>query len=453
MSQLDTDEKPNVLLIHCHDLGQYLGCYNHEVKTTNIDALAAQGSRFEQYYSTAPQCSPSRASIMTGRHPQRHGLLGITNVGNWELPEDESTLPMYLNDLGYTTCLFGVQHEVRNDPTRLGYDIIHGDIREAHDVVDRFEMSFEDLVNEEPFFASIGFFEPHLQHGQTDRKFRRDDYRYDSVSNDTYNTDPSAVSIPPYLPDEPEVRKEVADLQDLIAATVDEAVGRLRDTLQEVGIEDETLLIFTTDHGLALPRAKGTCYDSGLETALIMQGPNIPSGKVFETLLSNVDLLPTLLEIIGANRPDDIDGRSFAPLFNSDENYMSRTKVFASMTWHDVYIPMRAVRTNRYKYIRNFTIMPEVFMPADIYTSPAGQVMAREYYTTNRPSEELYDLQKDPHEQNNLVNNKLYRRSADSNVPYKYEGVLDTLRGHLNDWMVKTEDPILNGEVAAPDAT
>lgn len=119
------ESRPNVLLIHSHDTGCHLGCYGRDVRTPNIDGLAERGARFENYFCTAPQCSPSRGSIVTGRYPQRNGLLGLAHLG-WSLNHDEVALPAYLADEGYDTHVFGVQHAHEGDAHELGYDHVHG---------------------------------------------------------------------------------------------------------------------------------------------------------------------------------------------------------------------------------------------------------------------------------------------------------------------------------------
>jgi arylsulfatase A-like enzyme len=445
MADSATVDAPNVVLVHCHDLGRYLGCYGRDVDTPAIDALADDGVRFDSHFCSAPQCSPSRGSMMTGKHPQSNGLLGLTNVGGWELPRDEDTIPSCLGRAGYESHLFGVQHEVDEHPERLGYDEIHRGSNHALEVADLFDDAASDLADGGPFFASVGFFEPH-------RAF--DTYRMDSTPEGAYDqTDPDAVDVPPYLPDEPAVRQDVADLQDLISATVDPAVERVRTSLRDAGVADETVIVFTADHGLAMPGAKGTCYDPGLETALIVTGPGVATGETREELLSNVDLLPTIADLTSAEVPADVDGRSFAPLLavgGDARSYDERDAVFAGMTWHGAYVPMRAVRTERYKYVRNFTRYQSIYMPNDVFASAPGQAVAQEVNSTVRPAEELYDLADDPDEEHNLLEDALFERGSTGQVPYDYEGVLADCRDRVEDWMERTDDPLLNGDVPAP---
>src|SRR5690606_5167345 len=175
---------------------------------------------------------------------------------------------------------------------------------------------------------------------------------------------------------------------------LDSAVGRICAALDETGLCDNTIVVFTTDHGVAFPLAKGTLKTAGLETALIivLPGKAAVTGRR-QALLCNIDLMPTLLELIGAECPAGLDGKSFASLLQSqcDEG---RASFFTELTWHDKYHPMRGVRTSRYSYVKNFADGPRVYIPVDAHLSPSGQVVRERLYVPNVP-EELYDLHQD----------------------------------------------------------
>jgi arylsulfatase A-like enzyme len=451
----DSDRRPNVFLVHCHDLGQYLGCYGSDVDTPNLDRLAADGVRFENHFCTAPQCSPSRATMMTGAYPHENGVMGLAHMG-WELDEDWMTLPKYLRNTGYSTHLLGFQHEVPDQPELLGYETTDTDTKRALELVDVVEAFLAEREDDRPFFVSLGTEEPH-------RPFRRE-----YVDSEIYEgSDPEKVEPLPYLPDEPAVSEDIADLQALTAETLDRAFGQYREAIRDAGIAEDTLIAFTTDHGIAMPRAKGTCYDSGLETALIFHQPGaVEGGRQFDELVSNVDLMPTLLDLVGIDPPADVAGRSFAPLLRdgsasrSDAHtdadaggYEERDQIFGEMTWHDRYNPMRAIRTERYKYVRNFSVLPRVFVPLDVVPTPSGRAVHEEFHVEDRPEEELYDLEADPHEQTNLASDRpMYEpQSAGSDPHPDYVDVLDDLRERLDDWMEATDDPLLDGPVPYPD--
>ncbi|WP_248910429.1 sulfatase family protein [Halocatena marina] len=441
------DNRPNVLLVHCHDLGRNLGCYDRGVETPNIDELAADGVLMENQFCTAPQCCPSRGSLMTGRYPHNNGLMGQVTWG-WELPESETTLPEHLAQIGYSTHLFGFQHVKKDDESIYGR--VHTTDSRASNVSETFSEDVESLTDNGPFFASLSIDEPHLP-------IRRD--HVDDAAYERYH--PEDVEVPPYLPDRPGVREQVADLNGVLNHTLDPAVGSICRSVEKVGIAEETLVVFTTDHGLALPRAKGTCYDPGLEVAFIARLPKVfDGGERYDELLSHVDVLPTVLELLGVEVPANVDGRSFLPMVTGND-YEERDHVYAEMTWHERYVPMRTIRTKRFKYVRNFWKQQRVHLPADILGSRAGREVCEEFYTTERPREELYDLREDPHEQENLASGRGALSPPDSSGLFGAPGAgpdpdsdytedVRDLRQRIHDWMQATDDPLLDGPVTRP---
>ncbi len=430
--------RPNVLLIHCHDLGRYLGCYGVDVETPAVDRLAADGALFENHFVTAPQCTPSRGSLMTGRYPHVNGLMGLAHT-HWELDEGERIVTHYLSDAGYETHLFGLQH-ISQDTDTLGYDHIHSEgnlypgvspsvhqANRARNVSSVVASFLERGGFEDPFFASVGFFECHRVEEKTGR-FGFDADHYDA-------DDPDNVRPLPYLPDRRGVRRDLAEMRGMVTA-IDDGVETIRAALEDAGLADETLVIFTTEHGLAFPRAKGSCYDAGLEAALVVSYPGvIDGGDRYEELLSNVDVLPTLLELIGLEVPDDLDGQSFLPLA-TDGEYEPHERLFAEMTWHDEYNPVRAIRTERYKYVRNFWQLPRVYLARDVFDSEAGREVREAYTAPYRPYEELYDLRATPQEDENVA------------LEPRYQDVRTELSRQLHEWMVETDDPLLEGPIA-----
>ncbi|GCL73474.1 sulfatase [Paenibacillus naphthalenovorans] len=419
--------KPNILLMISHDTGRYLGCYGRPVETPNLDGLAAQGVLFDNYFCPAPQCSPSRGSVITGRYPHNHGMIGLAHLG-FSIRDGVATLPMELRKEGYQTALIGLSHETIGEPggtnfssgKALGYEeviSVPGDRAPA--VGERTAAFLREKAKEggKPFFASVGFFETH-----------RDFDEYEHAA------DPREKAVPPaYLPDTPDVRDDFALLHGS-AKTLDLGVGRILNALKETGLDENTVVIYTTDHGIAFPRAKGTLFDSGLETALIVSWPKQwAGGRTERQLLCNIDLMPTLLELAGAPLPADLDGRSFLPLLEGKEDSV-RDHFFCELTWHDLYHPMRGIRTERYKYIRNFEPGPSVYLPLDIHRSLSGRAVRDEYYVPNVP-EELYDLSQDPLETNNLAGDPAFR------------DILLELRERVERRMRETNDPLLKGKV------
>ncbi|WP_339102208.1 sulfatase [Haloterrigena salinisoli] len=446
---------PHIVMVHCHDLGKYVGCYGAAVDTPRIDALAADGVRFDRHFVTAPQCSPSRSSLMTGRHPHQNGMLGLAH-GNWEVGPHERFLPELLGEAGYETHRFGLQH-VTEYPERLGYDLTHNEesltsetptsVHEgarARTVAGDVATFLESGDRDDPLFASVGFFELHRV--AEDGGFGFEGERYDAP-------DPDDVDPLEFLPDRPGIRSDIAEMNGMVRA-IDDGVGTIADALENAGLAEDTLLVFTTEHGLAMPRAKGTCFDAGIEAALLMAQPGtLEAGRVVDDLVSNVDVFATLLDVADAPVPgvdtdgDGIAGRSFAPLLFDGENgfdgraaYEPRDRLFSGMTWHDRYNPIRSIRTDRWKYIRNFWHLPVVYMTTDVFCSDAGREVHEEYYGEQRPYEELYDLEADPLERENLA-------AGDDPDDPATETVRDELRTDLLEWMDATGDPLLEGPV------
>ncbi|MEJ2249961.1 MAG: sulfatase-like hydrolase/transferase, partial [Candidatus Lokiarchaeota archaeon] len=218
---------------------------------------------------------------------------------------------------------------------------------------------------------------------------------------------------------------------------VDQTIGLLFDTLESLRLMEDTMFIYTTDHGIPFPRAKCTLYDPGLKTSLIMYHKNskeFTGGRTINSLISNIDLLPSLLDYIGAKLPDKIEGKSFLPILRNQTKKI-RSEIYAEKTFHEIYDPIRGIRTNQYKYIKNFEKSGTLYqIPTDILRDPSGQVM-KEKYNKIRLKEELYDLTVDPFEENNLIEN------------YEYKNILNEMRKKLNAWMKETKDPLLKGKV------
>lgn len=413
--------QPNVVVVITHDTGRHLGTYGRGVATPNLDRLASEGVVFERAFCAAPQCSPSRASLMTGLAPHRHGNIGLTHRG-FRLHDDSyrRTLPSLLSAAGYSTHLFGFQHEAPS-PHDLGYQQVvqmPGAPRHYCREVAPIVADFVASRPARPFFAMVGFFETH-------RPF-----------------DPTAgalddVRVPPYLPDEPIVRRDVADLNEQVRRA-DRAVGQILDALNRSGLSENTLFLYTTDHGIAFPGAKGTLFDPGVEVSLIARGPGgFSSGRRIGALVSNVDVFSTILDLCGVAAPPETHGRSLLPLVRGEVERV-RDEVFFELTYHTAYDPMRGVRSERYKYIRSFADRPLHF-PPHVDPSPTKDLLReRGFFDTRRPPEMLFDLERDPLERANLA--------ADA----AYADVRQALRARLDRWMRETGDPLFVGDVQAP---
>lgn len=413
-------QKSNVLIVHWHDLGRHLGVYGHtDVRSPRLDQLAAEGILLTRAHATAPLCSPSRGSLFTGRYPQSNGLVGLAHHG-WEYRAGVRTLPAVLSESGWRTALFGMQHET-SFPSRLGFDEFDVSNSYCEYVVEQADAWLRRAPAElsGPFLLTAGFFETH-------RPYPHD--RYEPA-------DPASVELPGYLPDTPEIRQDLADFYGSITVA-DAAVGRLLDTLAETGLDRSTWVVFMTDHGPALPRAKSTLYDAGTGIAMIVRPPTgagVPP-QVYDELFSGVDLVPTLLDLLGVQAPAEVEGLSHADNFvkPAATPFPVRTEVYSTKTYHDSFDPIRAIRTKEFSYIENYAERPLLDLPWDIADSAPGAVVGPNARSP-RPGRELYDLRTDPGESHNLFGTPLTAETAE---------IARELALQLNDWRMQTNDVI-----------
>ncbi len=414
--------QPNIVFITCHDLGRHLSVYGWQsVPSPQLEAIGQRGIVFDNNFCTAPQCSPSRSVLHTGRHAHSNGMMGLAHGHfRWRLHDDEKHIAQYLKDAGYHTALFGIQHLIGDDQaTSLGYEFTHprGPARELGAAA----ADYIGKLDSQPFYVEVGFFEPHRR------------YDYGDVAPDNSR----GVDVPPYIPNIPEAKAEFAEAQGAIGA-LDSAVGQIFAALEANDLLENTWLIFTTDHGLAMPRAKCTCYDPGIETSLIMHWPaaGLTGGRRIGEMLSHVDMVPTLLDALAIAIPERLQGRSYWPLLQG-EVYEPNEFVYAEKTFHTTYEPMRAIRTTTHKLIVNLDQDIAINVPGDIQRSPIYPHML-EQIATHRPHIELYDLQADPNEQHNLAGQS------------EVAAIERDLKQRLLDWMESTNDPILQGPVPSP---
>jgi len=435
----------NLLLLHCHDLGRFLGCYGiPTVQTPHLDRLAAEGVQFDRAFCTAPQCSPSRASLFTGHYPHQTGMLGLPYTG-WDLHPWVVHLAGMLSQQGYRTELLGIHHESASGSddevaTRLGFDLVdrlpaNGQARSADRVADRCIAALSQRAEDpdRPFYLQVGFIEPHrlmpLRDAGTVMGFVGDYIVADSQRG---------VTVPDYLQaHDPGTRTEIAELQGAVRY-LDAACGRILAALDELDLADDTIVVFTTDHGLALPRAKGTLYDPGLETALLVRAPHLGwvGGRRLDAMVSNVDLVPTMLDGLGLAVPTDLAGRTFRPVLDGDCT-THHDRVFGELTYHAFYDPLRCVRTSTHKLIITFEQTPSHLSAVTQSWRPRSTPL-RELISLRPPAVQLFDLAADPVEMTN--------RHGDPQLA----AVESDLSRTLWKWMARTEDPLVKGPVMSP---
>jgi arylsulfatase A-like enzyme len=311
----------------------------------------------------------------------------------------------------------GFQHESRRAET-LGYQRVWQESRSSDRVADEVIRFLHSSDAGGPFFLSVGLEEVHLP-------FDRPRYRFD---------EPEKVALPSFLPDNEHNRRQMAMFHGAIRF-MDLHVGRMLSALEDSPARDATVVVFTTDHGMAFPRAKSTLYDAGIGTALLVRMPPGAgaTGAVRDQLLSAIDLRPTLCRLAGISSGTDVQGRSFAGLLTGGE-FHKRTEAFSEKNYHNHYDPIRCVIARGCKYIRNLRDAPNLLLPSDIAEAFPPRSRRPDSYAP-RPKEELYNLSADPGEENNL---------ADSPA---HQAICGQLRDRLQQWMEQTADPLLTMEV------
>lgn len=410
----------NVVYLHCHDAGRWLEPFHPAFPAPHLARLAAEGTKFTDAHCAAPTCSPSRAALLTGMTAHQTGMLGLCHRG-FRLAEPARHLASFLQAHGFTTALAGVQHEFPWDAP-VGYDHRMNAKGADHAATDlaHARLAAEFLRDRArgggtaPFFLACGFFFPH-----------RD---YDCVDPDI---DPATLPVPAALPDLPEVRRDLAAYATA-ARAMDRAAGVVLDALRETGLEHDTLVIFTTDHGPAFPTMKCNVGGAGTGVALLLRGPGVPAGATCDALVSHLDVFPTLCEQLGLPRPPWLQGHSLTPLLDGSAMAI-REAVFAEVNFHAAYEPQRGVRTKRWCYRRRFDARPHPVLP-NVDDGPSKDaLLARGWRAVPPPEEQLHDLAADPDEQHNLA--------ADPT----FAAPLAMMRAQLETWMRETDDPILRG--------
>lgn len=417
----DAALRPNILVVHWHDLGTHLSPYGVAVESPAAQRLADEGLVFDNWFAPTPLCSPARGALWTGRYPHSNGLQGLTHRG-WEYHDGERTLPMLLGDLGYHSCLIGLQHEAA-DARRTGFAEID-ELTPAHSgtVADKaIDWLAGHRDDEAPWLLTCGMTEVH-------RPWPHHRYR---------PADPARVDVPAPLPDNELTRQDIADYEGAITLA-DRDLGRILAALDALGLAASTLVVFVTDHGSPFPYAKSTLYDAGVRVTMLLRPPAAwqVAPRRIEDLASHVDLVPTLLGLLGAEIPAGIQGVDLSDTIRGEASGL-REEVFLEKTYHGEYDPIRAIRTRTHKYVINFESRPLLQLPTDLEASLTRQGMGDDHLA-ERPAYELYDLVTDPAEQHNLVDDP------------DQVAVRDDLARRLDDFLRETGDPVLAGPIPDP---
>ncbi len=420
----------NLVYIHTHDMGRIISPYGFVAPTEHIMAFANEATVFTNSFCVAPTCSPSRAGLLTGTYPHQNGMLGLAQRG-FSLNDYSKHLCQFLARNGYTTVLSGIQHEAgwyleNSGADTVGYQVnltADATIYEKEDLHIWDHLNAENAVNwirkndeNKPFFLSYGMHSTH-------RPFP---IEVDPTINENY--------LHPALPI---VNNELTrhDHAQLLTSLkyADDGFSLIINELKAKGVFEDTIIIFTTDHGLPLPFHKCYLNDFGIAVSLIMRVPNsLANGQVVDSMVSHIDIFPTLCDLLKLDKPNYLEGKSFSELFKGGT--FEDQIIFAEINFHTSYEPSRCARTERYKFIKYFD---ETYLKVNASNVDVSQT--RDFYIEHgwlemtKDKEALYDLYFDPTEENNLIND------------LRYTEIVLELRKALLDFQIKTNDPLLKG--------
>ena len=459
--------RPNILLITADDMNfdtpGYAGCKVPDV-TPNLDRLASEGIYFKFAHVTVAVCQPSRSALMTGRYPHRNGAMGFNPIR-----DDVPTLGEQLHDAGYINGVFAkVPHMA--PIARFKWDVIVqaeqlGIGRDPKLYYQHAKEFFEKAKNEgKPFFLNANSQDPHRPFAGSDQEKLRNATDEEDASprrarapaaaraareqgnfpGVTRTYKPEEVTVPGFLPDLPDVRKELAQYYTS-AHRCDEIVGEILRALQETGLEENTVVMFLSDHGISEPFAKSNCYLTSTRTPWVVKWPGkIKPGQVDDKhMISAIDFLPTAMEIAGLKPLGGTDGKSIVPLVTGGEQ-SDRDEVVT--VYHETVAkkqyPMRCVQDKHFGYIYNgwadgktqYRSEPMgglAFKAMQAASSTQPAIGERVKLLVYRVPEELYDLQHDPDALHNLIDDPAHAERVKQ------------LRGKLLTWMEKTKDPQL----------
>lgn len=416
LSSVFAQSKPNIVIFLTDDLNQQdVGCYgNPDVRTPNMDKLAAEGMRFNRAYAASPMCAPSRSVMFTGLYPFRNG----SQMNHFTVRPNTKNLPQFLQKLGYRVVISGKTDvfPLHNFPfERIGeefgkYAPVENRLDRKKESVNMIGQHFKERP-EQPICLIIAPWVPHVPW------FPNKDF------------DPEKLKVPDYLADTKATRKALAAYYQSIGKA-DEMLGEILQAIDKAGQKNNTAVMFLSDQGAQFPSAKWTVYDQGLKVPLIVRWPGkVTAGSVSDALVSLVDLTPTLIDLGGGKEIEELDGKSFKNvLINKKKDH--HAFIFAETSvephfWYN-YTPSRTVITSDgFHYIRNYhpgvrfiTHIDKVEQNefyfdswiAAAKTDPQTRFLLDRY--SYRPPEELFDLNTDPVEFKNLAGNPAYHRKA-----------------------------------------
>lgn len=440
LGQTQATKRPNILWIYLEDVSGWFSCYGDKIiQTPNIDKLASNGIRFDRFYTPAGVCSATRSSIITGvmqtslgihNHRSGRAVFRGKKLGpifdDIRLPKGIKTLPEIFRTAGYWTF---------NEGGKDDYNFKH-DVKQMYDVIPKKRGwgpsalvagdCWKGRKKNQPFFGQV-----QLGGGKLGKRVNR-------------ITSRDKVPVPPYYPDIPEVREEIAHHYDCLIKT-DEQVGQIITALKRDGLYENTLILCFSDHGYKLHRHKQFLYEGGIQMPLIVTGKGASRKKIRKDLISGIDIAPTCLAAAGIKIPKYMEGMDFLSRSHSKREFVVAARDRCDYTIERI----RALVTPKFKYLRNY--LPDRPFMQPSYKDPwpvskrFRQMMANGemnetqliFFGSKKEPEELYDLHNDPHEINNLAKNPKFKKELK-----RHRDILDGWIKQTGDKGLKTEsDP------------
>jgi arylsulfatase A-like enzyme len=424
----EPQQRPNIVWIVVDDMSANFSCYGETaIRTPHVEKLAAEGTRFARAFVTAPVCSPCRSALITGcyqttigahHHRSGRGELKIN------LPGDVVPVPVLFKKAGYYTCLGGFG-ATGNRLGKTDYNFEWS--RAMYDGND-----WAGRKPGQPFFMQV-----QLHGGKYRGQGLNKNWQARVLRELGSNTKPEAVKLPPYYPRDPVILQDWADYLDCCRYT-DKEVGDVIARLEREKLLNNTVVFFLTDHGISHARGKQFLYDEGIHVPFVVRGPGVEQGAVRTDLIEHIDLAATSLALAGIDVPKWMQGRNVLA-----RDYAKRDAVFAARDRCDETMEhLRSVRTERFKYVRNYLpdrphLQPNRYKDDKAIVRKLRELHAAKklddlteklLFAEKRPAEELYDLAADPFEMANLA--------ADP----RHKATLDAMRKKLSDWEERTGD-------------
>lgn len=418
-AEISAQTRPNFIFYITDDISYNdYGCYGHPtIQIPHLDRMAKEGRIFDNAYLTTSSCSPSRCSIITGRYPHNTGASELHR----RLPRSQVTFPKLLKDAGYYTLLSGKQHMGKE--VNRGFDVV--DDGQGPGTQENWVALLQDRPKNQSFFFWLA---------------SKDAHHHFQIDGNAPKYDLQDVVVPPYLPDTPKVRQEFADYYHEVSRA-DHFLGQIREELERQGIADNTYVIFCSDNGRPMPRAKSWLVEEGIKTPFVVwKGDTINPGRT-ESLISVIDISATVLDLAGVEKPETVQGVSFRSILDDPDN-TTRDVVFAEHNWHVQQAHERMVRMGDYLYIKNS--WPELWgygmesgpwfpSGAELYRviqADEATELQRSVFKRPRPAEQLFFLPDDPLCLTNVIDRQ------------KHQPQLETMRDYLKRWAEQTGDTV-----------